>query len=121
NEKDKNGKGGILDLYTVRDFNKDFTLRLEFRAAPRSDSGVYIRGKQLQVRDHPTVGPDKKGKVKEGDWNALQVVVTGGKAECPGNGEVSEAGLAVPAKGGIGLQAESGKFEFRRVRVKEMP
>jgi hypothetical protein len=57
NEKDASGKGGILDLYTTKDFSKDFTLRLEFRAAPRADSGVYIRGKQLKVRDYPTVGP----------------------------------------------------------------
>ena len=28
--------------------------------------------------------------------------------------------MKVPAKGGIGLQAESGKFEFRRIRIKEM-
>jgi hypothetical protein len=29
------------------------------------------------------------------------------------------AKMKVPAKGGIGLQAESGKFAFRRVRIKE--
>jgi hypothetical protein len=28
--------------------------------------------------------------------------------------------MNVPAKGGIGLQAESGKFEFRRIRIKEL-
>src|SRR5262245_29381059 len=27
---------GILDLYTVKEFNKDFHLKLEFRAAPRA-------------------------------------------------------------------------------------
>jgi len=121
NEKDKNGKGGILDLYTVRDFNKDFTLRLEFRAAPRSDSGVYIRGKQLQVRDYPTVGPYKKVKFKDGDWNDLEIVVKGDTAECRCNGEVIEPAFKVPAKGPIGLQAEAGKFEFRHIRVREMP
>src|SRR5262245_12551501 len=50
------GKGGG-DLYTTKEFNKDFHLKLEFRAAPRADSGLYIRGPQLQVRDYPTVGP----------------------------------------------------------------
>jgi hypothetical protein len=121
NAKDANGKGGILDLYTTKDFNKDFTLRLEFRAAPRADSGVYIRGKQLQVRDYPTVGPYKKVKFKEGDWNELEIIVKGQAAECRCNGEVIEPAFKVPAKGAIGLQAEAGKFEFRRIRVKEMP
>ncbi len=168
NAKDAKGKGGIRDLYTARIFDKDFHLKLEFRAAPRADSGVYIRGPQLQVRDYPTVGPYKKLKnFKDGDWNELDIVVRGGvvtttvngkavsakdvlevtvkggkpearlngksvevgkievsvgaAAECRCNGELLEKAMKVPAKGGIGLQAESGKFEFRRVRVKQMP
>lgn len=111
---------GIKDLYTVKDFNKDFHLKLEFRAAPRADSGVYIRGPQLQVRDYPTVGPYKKVKFKNGDWNELEITVRGTKAECKCNGEVIEKALRVPAQGGIGLQAESGKFEFRHIRIKEL-
>src|SRR5262245_9099299 len=51
NEKDADGKGGIKDLNTIKSFDKDFTLRLEFRAAEKADSGVYIRGPQLQIRD----------------------------------------------------------------------
>ena len=55
-------------FYTVQEFNKDFHLKLEFRAAPKADSGLYIRGPQLQVRDYPTVGPYKKVKFNSGDW-----------------------------------------------------
>jgi hypothetical protein len=166
NEKDKAGKGGIKDLYTVKSYDKDFILRLEFRAAPKADSGVYIRGPQLQVRDYPTVGPYKKVKFKDADWNDLEITVKGGAvtttvngkaliatdtleltvkdgkpeaklngkavdvsainvtvgaaAECKCNGEVIEKAFKVPSKGGIGLQAETGKFEFRNIRVKEL-
>src|SRR5262249_44784039 len=49
--KDKDGKGGIKVLETAQKFPKPFHLRLEFRASLRSDSGVYLRGPQLQVRD----------------------------------------------------------------------
>src|SRR4051812_12014172 len=42
---------GIKDLYTVKSFDKDFNLKIEFRASLKSDSGVYVRGPQLQVRD----------------------------------------------------------------------
>src|SRR5262249_14742506 len=111
---------GILDLYTVKEINKDFHLKLEFRAAPRADSGVYIRGPQLQVRDYPTVGPYNKVKFNKGGWNELDITVKGGKALCKCNGEVIEKAMPVPAKGGIGLQAETGKFEFRRIRIKEL-
>jgi hypothetical protein len=166
NAKDKNDKGGIKDLYTVKSFDKDFVLRLEFRAAPRADSGVYIRGPQLQVRDYPTVGPYKTVKFKDADWNDLEITVkagvvtttvngkaltekdtleltvkdgkptaklngkeidvtavnvsVGAAAECKCNGEVIEKAFKVPNKGGIGLQAEVGKFEFRNIRVKEL-
>jgi hypothetical protein len=167
NEKDKNGKGGIKDLFTVAQYNQDFILRLEFRAAPKADSGVYLRSvpAQLQVRDYPTVGPYKKLKnFKDGDWNELEIIVTGnvvstsvnGKAltdkdvfeltfkdgkpaaklngkdidvnlvqlavgavaECKCNGEILEKAFKIPSKGGIGLQAETGKFEFRNIRIK---
>src|SRR4051794_39805429 len=40
NEKDKDGKGGIKDLYTAKEYNKEYVLRLQFRAALRADSGV---------------------------------------------------------------------------------
>jgi hypothetical protein len=121
-EKDADGKGGIKDIYTVDNFDTDFTLRLQFRAAPRADSGVYIRGKQLQVRDYPTVGPYKDlKKFNTGDWNDLEIIVKGKTAECKCNGEVLEKAFSIPAKGAIGLQAESGKFEFRRIRVQRMP
>jgi hypothetical protein len=119
--KDKAGKGGIKDLYTTKEFNKDFHLKLEFRAATKADSGVYIRGTQLQVRDYPTVGPYKNLKnFKDQGWNTLDILVKGTSAECKCNGELLVPAMKVPAKGGVGLQAETGKFEFRHVQIKEM-
>ncbi|MCS7166126.1 MAG: DUF1080 domain-containing protein [Gemmatales bacterium] len=120
--KDKTGKGGIRDLYTAQSFDKDFHLQLEFRAAPRADSGVYIRGVQLQVRDYPTVGPYRNLKsFKVGDWNMLDIIVRGKVAECRCNGELLTDKMNVPEKGPIGLQAESGQFEFRNLRLRWLP
>jgi len=160
---------GIKDLYTQADFNKDFILRLDFRAGLKADSGVYVRGPQLQVRDYirRKERPQLK-KFKDDDWNALEIVVKSGVvntvvngkkltekdslnvtfkdgkpaamlngkpvevakievsvitvAKCYCNGEFLED-MPIPAKSaqGIGLQAETGKFEFRRIRLKEMP
>src|SRR5207249_834976 len=50
--------------------------------------------------------------------NAISVSV-GAVAECKCNGEVLEKAFPVPNTGSIGLQAETGKFEFRHVRIKE--
>ena len=165
--KDVNGKSGIKELRTTKDYAKGFHLKLEFEASPKSDSGVYVRGPQLQVRDFIRRNEQKHLKkfVNDG-WNTLDIIVrdnqviatvdnkpvgpkddlrvtikdgeaTGtlnGKAigpksvqvrkasvaECLCNGEPLEVMLNIPAKGGIGLQAETGAFAFRRVRVKEM-
>jgi hypothetical protein len=171
NEKDAKGKGGIRDLYTIRDFNKDFHLKMEFRASLKSDSGVYIRGPQLQVRDFIRRNEQKQlKKFKNDDWNELDITVKNGVittnvngkaltdkdvlemtvkdgkpeaklngkeveiksiqvainavATCLCNGEaLSPKTMNIPMKStqGIGLQAETGKFEFRRIRFKELP
>lgn len=164
--KDAKGGGGIKDLYTTKEFNGPFVLRLQFKAAEKADSGVYIRGVQQQVRDFPRRGEMKQlTKFKTDGWNDLEFVVTpaktrrivngkdlaptdkfeltvdGGKAVGKLNGkevevtsyqlkEEAEATatingeklgtMAVPLKGGVGLQAETGEFAFKNVRVKEL-
>jgi hypothetical protein len=164
-EKDREGKGGIKDLYTVKVYDKPFHLRLEFRAALKADSGVYVRGPQLQVRDFIRRNEHRHlKKFKNDGWNQLDIVVRdgvlittvnghtltdkddlevtvkdgksaaklngkaidvksvsvrkGSQAICTCNGERLETMYNIPGKGGIGLQAETGKFEFRRIRVK---
>jgi len=110
----------LTQLWTTREFAKDFELRLEFRAGPNADSGVFIRKPQLQCRDYPLAGPYKNlAKYKPQDWNELVVTVTGGTARCTCNGEILEAALALPATGPIGLEGDRGQMEYRRIRVKE--
>ena len=108
----------VQQLYTTREFPSDFTLKLEFRATPNADSGVFIRKPQLQCRDYPLAGPYKMLKnYKAGDWNELVIVVKGGIAHCTCNGEVLEEALKVPASGPIGLEGDRGQMEYRRIRI----
>lgn len=158
---------GIRNLYTLEDFPKDFNLKLEFRAGLKADSGLYIRGPQLQVRDFKRRNEQRQlTKFKNDDWNELDITVRGGIvstkfngrklrekdtlsltvengqpkaklngkpvdvqsvqvsidafAKCLCNGEVLNKAMRVPSNGPIGLQAERGKFEFRRIRIKEL-
>lgn len=113
---------GIAQLWTVRQFPKDFELRLEFRASVNADSGLFVRKPQLQVRDYLVAGPYKKlEKYKPQDWNEIIVVVKGQVAHCTCNGEVLEAALKLPETGGIGLEADRAQMEYRNIRVKEAP
>ena len=113
----------MAEIDTVESYDGDFTLRLEFRASRDANSGLHLRDKafahQLQIRDYPRVGPYKTLKnYKEGDWNAIEVVVTGTKARCTCNGEPLESALEIPDKGPLALQSETNVIEYRNVRVK---
>ncbi len=112
----------IQQLWTTREFPKDFTLKLEFRATPNADSGVFIRKPQLQCRDYLLAGPytDLK-KYAPQDWNELVITVKGTVAHCSCNGEVLDDSFAVPTSGGIGLEGDRGQIEYRRIRIKESP
>jgi lysophospholipase L1-like esterase len=108
----------IQQLWTTNEFGEDFVLRLEFRATPNADSGVFIRGNQLQCRDYCLAGPYKNLKAyKPQDWNALEVTVHGGVARATCNGEVLEEAMAIPASGPIGLEGDRGQMEYRRIRI----
>lgn len=112
----------IEQLWTTREFPHDFTLKLEFRATPNADSGVYIRGPQLQCRDYPLAGPyTKLEHYRPQEWNELEVTVTDGTARASCNGELLEAAMPVPATGPIGLEGDRGQMEYRRIRIRELP
>ena len=110
----------IQQLYTQRDFPNDFVLKLEFRASPNADSGVFLRGKQLQCRDYLLAGPYKElENYKPLDWNEMVVTVTGNTAHCTVNGEVIEEAFQIPDNGPIGLEGDRGQIEYRNIRIKE--
>ena len=107
-------------LWTQEEFPGNFTLKLEFRATPNADSGVFIRKPQLQCRDYPLAGPYKELKrYKPQQWNEMVVVVNGSVAYCTCNGEVLEAEFKLPESGPIGLEGDRGQMEYRRIRIRK--
>ncbi len=111
----------LRQLWTVKTFPKNFHLKLEFRASPNADSGIFLRKPQLQCRDYWTAGPYYKlEKYKAQDWNVVEVLVKDGVARCTCNGEVLEEALKLPADGPIGLEADRGTMEYRRIQIKEV-
>ena len=112
----------IRQLWTRREFPKDFVLRLEFRASVNADSGIFLRAPQLQCRDYLVAGPYKELKAyKPQDWNVIEVTVKDGIAHCTCNGEILEAALKLPSTGPIGLEADNATMEYRRIQLKELP
>jgi lysophospholipase L1-like esterase len=112
----------IQQLWTTREFPQNFVLKLEFRATPNTDSGIYLRGPQLQCRDYLVAGPYKSLKnYRPQDWNEIVVTVHDGVALATCNGEVLEAEMKIPESGPIGLEGDRGQMEYRRIRIKTLP
>ncbi|MCI0680846.1 MAG: DUF1080 domain-containing protein [Gemmataceae bacterium] len=116
----KKAKGNI---YSAKVHSGDCIIRLQFRAAKGADSGVFIHGNQLQVRDYPKAGPKQYAFAAKpaGEWNDLEWDITKGVAVVKLNGKVIEKAWKIGgnAKLGVGLQREAGDFDFRFIRMKE--
>src|SRR5262249_54338130 len=87
---------------------------------------TVVNGKNVTEKDTLEVSvkdgtPVAKLNGKDVPVNKIEVSV-GAVAKCLCNGEFME-NMKIPqaSKQGIGLQAETGKFEYRRIRIKEMP
>lgn len=106
-------------IWTSRSFSNDFVLKLEFRATPYADSGIFLRKPQLQCRDYLIAGPyTNLARYKPQQWNEIVVAVTNGVAHCTCNGEVIEPALQLPPAGPIGLEGDRGQMEYRRIRIR---
>ncbi len=109
-------------LWTTEKFPRDFVLKLEFRASPNADSGIFVREPQLQCRDYLIAGPfTRLHHYRPLDWNEVVITVHGGLAHCTCNGEVIQDAMPIPATGPIGLESDHGQMEYRRIRISETP
>ena len=112
---------GLAQMWTTREFFHDFHLKLQFRAGVNADSGIFLRKPQLQCRDYLVAGPYKELKnYKPQDWNDIEVIVKDKVATCTCNGEPLLFPNELPPIGPIGLEADRGQMEYRRIRIKEL-
>lgn len=117
---DKAAHGRVL-LWTVGAHTGNFVLRLEFRAAPKCDGGLFFNKTQLQCGDYHNYAYKTFAFYKPEDWNAIEVTVQDGVARCTCNGELLEAALKITEPGAIALEVDKGAIAYRRVRIKPLP
>jgi len=111
----------VQQAWTIREFPKNFVLKIEFRASVNADSGIFLRKPQLQCRDYLMAGPYKElKKYKPQDWNSIVVTVKDNVAHCECNGEVLEDALKLPPTGPVGLEGDRGQMEYRHIQIKEL-
>jgi hypothetical protein len=115
-----NTKGRVL-LWTAKSLPKNFVLRLEFRPAAHTDSGIFFNKVQLQCGDYSTYAYKGLKAFKPQDWNAIEITVKDGAALCTCNGELLEAALKVPEAAQLALEADRNQIEYRSIRIQVLP
>ena len=103
---------GDLKIFTTKEFAKDVHLKFDFKAGEKCNNDLFFRGTKFDIK----LG-DKF--IKEGAWNAFEIIVTGDKVEFKCNGESIKTMPAKGDKSDLGLRAEFGAIQFRHIRIKE--
>lgn len=106
---------GNLVLDTAKEFGKDVHIKFDFLPGPGCNNDLYLRGLKFDI---------KKGDVKnlkEGEWNQFEIIIQGDKAEFKSNGETQRTAAAKGGATPLGVRAEFGPIQIRRMRVKEGP
>lgn len=132
-----------VDIITNRSF-ADFKLHVELNIVPKSNSGIYLRGRyELQIQDDAGKATDslRMGGIygflrpavnaagRPGDWQTIDVTLLGRRATVVLNGRTIIDDAEVPgitggaldsdegAPGPLMLQGDHGKVSFRKVVV----
>jgi hypothetical protein len=132
-----------VDIITERSF-ADFKLHAEFNIVPKSNSGVYLRGRyEVQIQDdagramdslrmggvYGFLRPATNASGKPGDWQAFDITLVGRRVTVLLNGNTIVDDAEIPgitggardsdegAPGPLMLQGDHGKIAFRKITV----
>ena len=110
---DPNVKGGAY-LETVQEFNKDVVLKFDFKAGPKCNNDIFLKGIKFDI----VPGNKECPTVKEGEWATCEIIVTGDNVEHKINGQTSRKSTG-KKNGPFTVRAEFGAIELKNIRVKE--
>ena len=133
-----------VDLVTEKTFS-DFKLHVEFNIVPKSNSGVYLRGRyELQINDdfgrsatdslrmgglYGFLRPAANAAGRPGDWQTLDITLVGRRVTADLNGRTILDSLPIPgitggaldsnegAPGPLMVQGDHGKVSFRKITL----
>jgi hypothetical protein len=108
---------GDLHIETAQSFAKDVTIKFEFKPGPKCNNDLFLRGTKFDI----VPGNKELKNVKEGEWTALEIAVTGDKIEHKVAGETVRTTTLKPdaAATPFRIRAEIGEMEIRNLRAKE--
>lgn len=103
---------GDVKIATQKEFDKDLIIKFDFKPGKACNNDLFLRGQKFDI-------VLKLKGVKEGEWNQMEIIIKGDKAEFKINGESARSGAAKAGATPFMIRAEFGVIEFRRMRFKE--
>ncbi len=107
-------KGDVV-ITTVKEWAKDVHIKIEFLPGPGCNNDLFFRGNKFDL----TKGNVKN--LKENEWNELEIVARGNQVEFKNNAETQRKANAKGGTNSLGVRAEFGPIQIRRMRAKETP
>jgi hypothetical protein len=106
----------IQQLFTTREFPKDFVLKLEFRATPERRQRRLPARAAAPVPRLPARRPlQEPEELQAAGLERARRQRQGRRGPSTCNGELLEAAIALPASGPIGVEGDRGQMEYRRI------
>jgi hypothetical protein len=107
---------GNLVINSVKEFAGDVHIKFDFLPGPGCNNDLYLRGTKFDLKKG---GKASLKSFKEGEWNQFEIIVKGDQVEFKNNGETQDTLKATSPKSPLGIRAEFGPIQIRRLRVKE--
>jgi hypothetical protein len=102
---------GDVTIVTAKEFAKDVHIKFDFLPGPGCNNDLFFRGQKFDLVKNLK-------SFKEGEWNQLDIVATGDKLVFKVNGTTERTAKSKPGNT-LGIRAEFGPMEIRRLRAKE--
>jgi hypothetical protein len=103
-------KGDVI-IETAQELSGDLQIKFEFLPDAKCNNDLFLRGTKFDIK-----AADIKN-LKVGEWNTLEIRVSGDKAEFRCNGEPVRTLPCKTARSPFGVRAEFGGIRFRNLIV----
>jgi hypothetical protein len=107
-------KGDVV-IQTAKKLPTEVTIKFEFYPGKGCNNDLFFRGKKFDLTNKVTKN------LKEGEWNQFEIVSRGDEVEWKNNGETQRTDKVKGPGTPLGLRAEFGPNEYRRLRFKGLP
>jgi hypothetical protein len=103
---------GDVRIETAKEYGGNAVIRLEYLPGEGCNNDLFFRGQKFDL------SKENVKNIKFGEWNTVEIAVTGDKVEIRSNGEVARTATTKVEKSTFEIRAEFGPIQIRKLRIK---